>query len=414
MSQDLGCNLNLMYFFFFLRQLPLISKSGYLKRVLAESPECRLQDEFPGGWETFETVALFIYGPSSPIDPFNVAALRCAAEFLEMTEDQCSGNLCERCDLYLNQVVLQSWDDTLIVLQKCQTLLPWAEDLLIVSRCIESLAFMACMEILDPEQRRDRPIVTLQALTDHTWNCKTVKEIASQDLWVKDLIALPFGFFKRIIGSLRRQGMKEKHVSPLIVFYANKWVLWKKTNQFWENTDDAKSKISVILQGIIELLPMEKKASKIIPVGFYFALLSRSLNLSLSDGSKMKLHDHVVSLLHLARIDDFILPESGIKSIASSAELATMERIVSICVSSNEKGHAPSSNLPVVAELWDSYLSRIAVDPKLGPQRFMDLIEIVPISHRQTQDHLYRAINTYLMVKSQELKHSYSNCKNHF
>lgn len=119
---------------FFLCQLPLISKSGYFRRVLAELPECRLQDEFPGGWEAFEMVALFIYGSSSPIDPFSVAALRCAAEFLEMTEDQCSGNLCERCDLYLNQVVLQSWGDTLIVLQKCQTLLPWAEDLLIVSR----------------------------------------------------------------------------------------------------------------------------------------------------------------------------------------------------------------------------------------------------------------------------------------
>ncbi|KAJ8642557.1 hypothetical protein MRB53_004305 [Persea americana] len=372
---------------FDLHKLPLISKSGYFRRVLAELAECRLQDEFPG------------------------------AEFLEMTEDQCSGNLCERCDLYLNQVVLQSWDDTLIVLQKCQTLLPWAEDLLIVSRCIESLAFMACMEILDPEHRRDQPVVTLQALAGKTWNCKTVKEIASQDLWVKDLIALPFVFFKRIIGSLRGQGMKEKYVSPLIVFYANKWVLWKKTNQFWDNTGDANSKISLILQGIIELLPMEKKANKTIPVGFYFALLSRSLKLSLSDKSRMKLQDHIASLLHLARIDDFILPGNGMESIASSAELATMERIVSICVSSNDKGHTPSSDLSVVAELWDGYLSQIAVDPKLGPRRFMDLIEIVPISHRQTQDHLYRAINTYLMEHmhiSQEEKGlvcKYLNCQ---
>ena len=90
-------------------------------------------------------IALFIYGSTTLIDPFNVAVLRCAAEFLEMTEEYCISNLCERFDLFLNQVVLQSWDDTLIVLQKCQMLLPWSEELLIVSRCIESLAFMSCM-----------------------------------------------------------------------------------------------------------------------------------------------------------------------------------------------------------------------------------------------------------------------------
>lgn len=88
-------------------------------------------------------ISLFVYGSSTLVDPFNVASLRCAAEFLEMTEEYTSGNLCERFDIYLNQVVLQSWEDTLIVLQKCQSLDPWAEELLIVSRCIESLAFMA-------------------------------------------------------------------------------------------------------------------------------------------------------------------------------------------------------------------------------------------------------------------------------
>ncbi|GAB2294853.1 hypothetical protein Dimus_029046 [Dionaea muscipula] len=38
---------------------------------------------------------------------------------------------------------IRSWDDTLIVLQRSQSLLPCVEDLLIVSHCIESLAFIA-------------------------------------------------------------------------------------------------------------------------------------------------------------------------------------------------------------------------------------------------------------------------------
>ncbi|KAG7984906.1 hypothetical protein I3843_04G184100 [Carya illinoinensis] len=299
---------------FNLHKNPLSSKNGYFNKRLNDSTDVDLPPGFPGGSDTFEMIALFIYGSSTLVDPFNVAALRCAAEFLEMTEDYCSSNFCERFDLYLNQVVLQSWDDTLIVLQKCQALLPWSEELLIVSRCIESLAFMACMEILDPERRRDQ-----------TWNCETLKKIVSKDLWMKDLIALPFGFFKKIIGSLRRQGMKEKYMSPIIVFYANKWIPSKKTRQFWENSNEkigndcTNNKFAAILQGVLDLLPMGRKAGRVFPVRFYFALLSRSLENA--------------SMLHFAQAEDFILPNMGTKSISSSMELATIESIISTLVS---------------------------------------------------------------------------------
>ncbi|XP_030928596.1 BTB/POZ domain-containing protein At5g48130 [Quercus lobata] len=405
---------------FNLHKNPLSSKSGYFQKRLNDSTDLELPQDFPGGSDTFEMIALFIYGSSTFIDPFNVAALRCAAEFLEMTEDYCSGNLCERFDLYLNQVVLQSWDDTLIVLQKCQTLLPWSEELLLVSRCIESLAFMACMEILDPERRRDQPVVTLEALASQAWSCETVKEMVSQDLWIKDLIALPFVFFKRIIGSLRRQGMKEKYVSPIIVFYTNKWVLSKKTHQFWENSaerigdDDTNKKVAAILQGLIDLLPMGEKASRVIPVGFYFALLSRSLEVGLRSD---KLQDQIASMLHFAQVEDFFHPKMGIESI-SSIELATMESIISLYVSSNsDMIHTPSTRNSIVAELWDAYLSHIAPDPDMGPKRYMELIERVPISWRYNHDQLYRAMDTFLQSHpgiSQEEKGTvcrYLNCQ---
>ncbi|KAH0983976.1 hypothetical protein GBA52_011153 [Prunus armeniaca] len=407
---------------FNLHKFPLFSKSGYFKKRLNESTELELPPDFPGGPETFEMIALFIYGSSTLIDPFNVVALRCAAEFLEMTEDYCSGNLCERFDLYLNQVVMQSWDDTLIVLQKCQTLLPWSENLLIVSRCIECLAFMACMEILDPERRRDTPVLTLEALSTRNWSCEIGREIMSQDLWIKDLIALPFGFFKRIIGSLRRQGMKEKYLSPIIVFYANKWVLSKKTLQFWENSGQKTGddhKVSVILQGVLDLLPMGEKASRSIPVGFYFAILSRSLEVGLRIDSRAKLQERIVSLLHFAQLEDFLFPKSETESISSSMELATMESIISTYVSSNmESDHSLSAGHSIiVAELWDAYLSYIAPDPNMEPKRFMELIERVPISYRQSHDKLYRVMNTFLQATpniSQEEKWAvckYLNCQ---
>lgn len=381
------------------------SKSGYFKSILNESLEVELPPDFPGGPDTFEMVALFVYGSSILIDPFNVAALICAAEFLQMTEDCSSGNLCEISNLYLNQVVLQNWEDTMIVLQKCQALLPWAEELLIVSRCIQSLAFMACMEILDPERRRDQPLVMLDAPGNRSWSCDQAKEIVSQENWIKDLISLPFRFFKRIVGSLRRQGMKEKYVNPIVVFYANKWLISNnKALHFLENSGE---NYSGILDGVLDLLPVGEKAGRHVPIGFYFTLLSRSSDFSLRTGAKVKLFDHIATMLPFAQLDDLPLPEACKDSISSGVKLATMEKIVSRYVAlSNEMdaSHTPLKSNSMVAELWDAYLSHVAIDREMGSTRFMKLIEVVPISYRQNHDNLYRAVSTFLQVNPRKFQ----------
>ncbi|KAF7007815.1 hypothetical protein CFC21_022711 [Triticum aestivum] len=380
---------------FILHRDPLSSRSRYFSQAMEEvSGDVELPDSFPGGSDAFEVIGLFCYGDAVALDPFNVAAVRCAAEFLDV------GGLGARCDLYINQVVLQSWDDALIVLQRCQPLLPVAEELLIVSRCVESLAFMACMEILDPEQRRDQPGVDdagARGLVGRRWDAEVVKELAARDLWIKDLIALPFEFFKRIVQALRRQGMKEKYVSPVVLFYANKWVLSKKTHKFWASTDeagdgeiDANRRATEILQGVVELLPVE--ASGAVPVAFYFALLSRSLALELKEESRTRLRDQVASQLQFASADDLPLPEQDAdRSVADSPEVVTMESIVSNHVAMQRQG------AEAVAGLWDRYLVHIVADPKLRPERLAELIGVVPAGNRKTHDHLYEAINTYLV-----------------
>ncbi|XP_062187639.1 BTB/POZ domain-containing protein At5g48130-like [Phragmites australis] len=379
---------------FELHKDPLVARCRYFSQALLQSGDVELPASFPGGCEAFEVIALFCYGDAVPLDPFNVAAVRCAAEFLDV------GGLGARCDLYINQVVLQSWDDALIVLQRCQPLLPVAEELLIVSRCVESLAFMACMEILDPEQRRDQPgAAASHALVGRRWDAELVKELAARDLWIKDLIALPFEFFKRIVQALRRQGMKEKYVSPVVLFYANKWVLSKKTHKFWASTDDAvdgetdaNRRATRILESVISLLPVEAAASNAIPVAFYFALLSRSLALELSDESRTRLRDQVASNLQFARVDDLLLPEEEIdQSIADSREVKAVESIVSNHVTMQRQG------VEAVAELWDRYLVQIAGDTKLRPERLAELIGVIPAGERKTHNHLYEAINTYFM-----------------
>ncbi|KAK8943932.1 BTB/POZ domain-containing protein [Platanthera guangdongensis] len=375
-------------------QAPLVSKSGFFRKALSSSPEIEIPNTFPGGLQAFEMAMLFIYGASLPLDPFNVLALRCAAGFLEMTEDYSAGNLCEQSDLYLNQVVLQSWDDTLVVLQKCRALLSWSEELLVTSRCIESLAFMVCMEILDPEREPECPLLNLRAMAGRPWCCEAVKEIAGQHSWVNEIIALPFDFFDRIIRSLRKQGVKEKHVSPLVVFYANKWVLSKKTHEYWEsNGISAHMKVTEILRGLIGLLPPGEKSCRVIPAGFYFAMISRCISLGLNDECMESLEEQASSLLRLARAEDFLLPASGV-------ELKVMERIFSLHEASKNCGYSMMNTESRVAELWDRYLSSIAVNSEIGVERFVELIEKVPMADRETHDHLYAAMSAFLQEHS--------------
>ncbi|KAM1010352.1 hypothetical protein FF1_045702 [Malus domestica] len=151
--------------------------------------------------------------------------------------------------------------------------------------------------------------------------------------------------------------MKEKYLSPIIVFYANKWVLSTKTLQFWENSGQRigyDHKVLVILQGVLDLLPMGDKASRSIPVGFCLAIISRSLEVGLRIDTRVKLQGQIVSLLHFAQLGDFLFPKSGSESISSSMELlATMESIISAYVSSNIK--SDNSLLAGNTQLLQSY-----------------------------------------------------------
>ncbi|CAI0432156.1 unnamed protein product [Linum tenue] len=253
--------------------------------------------------------------------------------------------------------------------------------------CIEALSFMACMEILDPEGR-----------------CERVNEIAEVDVWINDLVALPFEFFKRIIGSLRRQGMKEKYVTPIIVLYASNWILFSKRSA------EIDSNSASMLQSILDLLALRGRGSRAVPMGFYFTLLSKSIELGLGNDNKAKLQDQRATLLQFAQVEGYLYPEkrsSDSSSISSSEEVIVMEEIF----------HTPSTSGSLVAELWNYYLSHIVSDPKMEPKRFTELLETTPISWRQSHDQLYRAINSFHQAH-QDLNHDekaavckYLNCQ---
>uniref|UniRef100_A0A0E0FHU5 NPH3 domain-containing protein n=1 Tax=Oryza nivara TaxID=4536 RepID=A0A0E0FHU5_ORYNI len=101
---------------------------------------CIAFPDFPGGPGTFETAAKFCYGVRVELTAWNVAPLRCAAEYLEMTEEHAEDNLAARAEAFLEQAVLRHPGEATKALKSCEELLPHAEELGIVGRCVEAIA----------------------------------------------------------------------------------------------------------------------------------------------------------------------------------------------------------------------------------------------------------------------------------
>ncbi|XP_059641336.1 BTB/POZ domain-containing protein At3g49900 [Cornus florida] len=130
---------------FYLHRDPLASWSGYLKRQLTEFSEITLSPPLNITAETFTLVADFCYGNQLVITPFNVAALRTAAELLEMTEanGEEDENLRQKTETYFRRAVAVNREFASIVFRSCLSLLPEVETTAsLVSRCIEELSLM--------------------------------------------------------------------------------------------------------------------------------------------------------------------------------------------------------------------------------------------------------------------------------
>lgn len=126
-----------------------MAKSGYVRRKIMDSDRTNLSrinlSEVPGGVEAFEKAAKFCYGVNFEISVHNVVALRCAADYLEMTEKYCEGNLAGRTEDFLAQAALKTLPGAVVVLRSCEGLLPMAGELQIVKRCVDAISSKVCI-----------------------------------------------------------------------------------------------------------------------------------------------------------------------------------------------------------------------------------------------------------------------------
>ncbi|KAJ0566362.1 putative chromatin remodeling & transcription regulator BTB-POZ family [Helianthus annuus] len=110
---------------FLLHKFPLLSKCLKLQRLCSENtesskPQIVELSDFPGG-------------------AYNIVSARCAAKYLQMTEDVEKGNLVHKLEVFFNSCILNGWKDCIVTLQTTKPFQLWSEELGITSRCIESL-----------------------------------------------------------------------------------------------------------------------------------------------------------------------------------------------------------------------------------------------------------------------------------
>lgn len=295
-----------------LEQFPLVSRCGYLSQVNLQptnsNPGYDLQfEKFPGGSETFETILKFCYGLPVSLNPHNVAAVRCAAELLEMTEALEDGNLISKTEAFLTFVVLSSWRDSITVLKSCETLSPWAENLQIVRRCCDSIAWKVS---------RVNP-TTRDMITEDSW-------------WFQDTSTLRIDHFVRIITALKAKGLKPEVVGSGIMYYAGKWLPgmdaemerlrrygYSKTEMQLEILSGRKQEAQVahnkeqrmIVENLVSILPPQKEA---VSCKFLLGMLKMALFYAASSALVSELEKRIGMVLENAEVNDLLVPSCTI------------------------------------------------------------------------------------------------------
>jgi hypothetical protein len=184
------------------------------------------------------------------------------------------------------------------------------------------------------------------------------------------------------------------------------------------------------LESIVSLLPAEKGA---VSSSFLLKLLKAANILNASSSSKMELARRVGLQLEDARVSDLLIPSLSY----ANDTLYDVDMVMIILEQFMLQGQSPPTSPPrsklgserrrsrsaenidfefqesrrsssashssklKVAKLVDGYLQEIARDVNLPLSKFIALAEAIPHFARLDHDDLYRAIDIYLKVNSQ-------------
>nr|CAD1820082.1 unnamed protein product [Ananas comosus var. bracteatus] len=364
------------------KQFPLLSKCLHLQTLCAAESTAGAADHaiielsaFPGGADAFEICAKFCYEITVTLSAANVVPVRCAAEYLQMTEAADRGNLIAKIEVFFKSCILPRWKDTLVALQCTRQYAASCEELRITGRCVDSIAMMIADETSSSEGR-----------------------------WAEDICVLGIDHYWRIMVAVKSAGTIPE-------------------NSESESLKEITLKHRLLLERVVSLLPAEKGA---VSCSFLLNLLKAANILDASVSSKMELARRVGVQLEEATVADLLIPSQSsatetlhdvdiVTSISqefmlqeqspptspSRAKLKCEKRRSRSVENAEFENSRRSSSAThgsklKVAKLIDGYLAEIAKDANLPIEKVTALAEAVPEFARPCHDDLYRAIDIYL------------------
>ncbi|XP_010557176.1 PREDICTED: root phototropism protein 2 [Tarenaya hassleriana] len=372
---------------FSLHKFMLVAKSNYIRKLIMESKDTDLTridlSDIPGGPEMFEKAAKFCYGVNFEITVQNVAALHCAAEFLQMTDKYCDSNLAGRTQDFLSQVALSSLSGAVVVLKSCELLLPMAQDLGIVKRCFDVISSKACNEA--------------------TFPCRS-----PPNWWTEELCILDIDFFAEILAGMKQRGAKASTLASALITYTERSLrelVRDHTGRGIRSSDlddsETRTQQRDLVEAIVSLLPSEKS---VFPINFLCCLLRCSIFLNASSSCKNELEKRISSVLEHVTVDDLLVPSftydgerlldlDSVRRIISG--FVEKEKSVGVFNGGDFRGVC-SASLRTVAKTVDAYLAEIATYGELSISKFNGIANLVPKSARKVDDDLYRAVDIFL------------------
>ncbi|XP_015063730.1 BTB/POZ domain-containing protein SR1IP1-like [Solanum pennellii] len=370
---------------FALHKFPLVSKCGYIRKLVSKSNDPKLSTieipDIPGGPEAFELAAKFCYEINFEISPENIALIRCVAEYLEMTDEYAVGNLVGLTETYLTEVGLKSIASSVSILHSSEKLLPIAEDIKLVNRSIDTIAYVVCKD------------------SQYGLNSSTF------DWWADDLTVLRIEFFQRVLIAMMARGFKQYALGPILMLYAQKSlggldISGKGRKQIEARIEHEKR---VVLETIVSLLPREKNA---LSVSFLSLLLRAAIYLETTVSCRVDLERRMSLQLGQAVLDDVLFPSYSLTG-DTFFDVETVKHIVMNFLEyemvgnrlgfNDEENMFPSaSDMEKVGKLMQDYLAEIASDSNLSVSEFISVAEVIPEQLRITEDMMYKAIDMYL------------------
>ncbi|XP_022769816.1 BTB/POZ domain-containing protein At1g03010-like [Durio zibethinus] len=405
---------------FALHKFPLVSRSGRIRKLLIDAKDAKISrinlSSVPGGPEAFELAAKFCYGINVEITLSNVAMLRCASYFLEMTEEFAEKNLEARTEAYLKDMVLPSISSSISVLHRCESLLPITEEINLVNRLINAIANNACKEQLTSGLLK----------LDHNFSSKATPKKEPEtpsDWWGKSLAVFNLDFFQRVLSAVKSKGLKQDMISKILINYNHNSLqgLVVRDPHFVNGSLldlELQKKQRVIVEAMVSLLPTQSRKSP-VPMAFLSSLLKTAIASSASISCRSDLERRISLQLDQAILEDILIPaNSNGNNHITMYDTESILRIFSIFLNLDEDdnednplrdesemaydldspGSPKQSSILKVSKLLDTYLAEVALDTNLLPSKFIALAELLPDHARIVSDGLYRAVDIFLKV----------------